>query len=217
LKFLFGSAFRAPNFFERGFADPLNPLLKPETISSYEVVYDQGLSDHVRSSISAFYNQIDDLITVPLGGYATNINGAEAKGIELELAGSWRDSVYSCISYTFQNTEDIQTHQILMDSPKHLGKFRLSVPVFRNKLFLSAEYQYTSSRTTLFGGRASGYGTLNLNLFTQNLAKGLDISIGVSNLFDRKYYDPATTVPYHVQDLIEHDGRIFHLKMGYRF
>src|SRR5207249_3545178 len=116
--------FRAPSFFERvqGESD-----LGPETITTYELVYEQGFGEHLRASISGFYNQMDDLIRLNPVYLFTNLDRATAKGTELELEGRWYDLV-GRISYTFQSTEDRMTGQVLSDSPHHLFKLNLNVP-----------------------------------------------------------------------------------------
>ena len=53
------------------------------------------------------------------------------------------------------------------------------------------------------------------SLFSQHLLKGLEVSGSVYNLLDKRYSDPAT--PFHLQDLIERDGRTFRVKVTYRF
>jgi outer membrane receptor for ferrienterochelin and colicins len=227
LKAIYGTAFRAPNFFERSLVNPQAPNLRPETITSYELVYEQELGRVLRSSLSGFYNQIDDLITVPLGGYAQNLEGADARGIVVGLEGLWKSGLRGRASYSFQETKDRATDQVLTDSPKHLAKFDLSVPVLKDKVFASLEFLYTSRRTTsprttllgttLLGTDAAGFGIFNLTLFSQKLVKGLDFSASVYNLLDKRYSDPASVIPYHVEDLIERDGRTFRVKMTYRF
>jgi iron complex outermembrane receptor protein len=107
------------------------------------------------------------------------------------------------------------TDQILTDSPEHLFKLNLSVPVFQEKLIASAEFQYTSQRATLLGTEAGGFGVVNVTLLSRNLAKGLDLSVSVYNVLDRRYSDPAT--PFHVQDVIPQDGRLVLGKLTYRF
>ena len=70
-KAIYGTAFRAPNFFELTAPRPAN--LKPETIATYELVYEQGIGNHLRSSVAGFYNQIDDLIVFNFSnGYYQN-------------------------------------------------------------------------------------------------------------------------------------------------
>lgn len=215
-KAIYGTAFRAPNFFElRRNPDPnAPPPPTPETITTYELVYEQGIGDHLRSSVSGYYNQIDDLIT-PLGGYYQNLNNAEAKGVEISLEGFWNSGVRGRLSYSYQETQDTTTHQVLTDSPRHLGKFILSAPLMKEKIFAGAEVLFASARETDKGTQAAAYGIVNLTLFSQNLVKGLEFSAGVYNLLDRRYADPAT--PLHLQDVIEQDGRAFRGKLTWRF
>ena len=68
---------------------------------------------------------------------------------------------------------------------------------------------------TVQGEDAASYGIVNLTLFTQHLVKNLEFSASVYNLLDRRYGDPASR--FHVQDIIEQDGRTFRLKLTYRF
>jgi iron complex outermembrane receptor protein len=218
LKAIYGSAFRAPNFLEDCLQNPQAPPLKPETIRSYELVWEQQFGRHLRSSVSGFYNQIDDLITVPPGAYATNLKGADGRGLELQLDGLWeKTGLRGQASYTFQETQDRLSHQWLTDSPKHLVKLSLSLPVVEKKVFASAEFQYTTRRRTLLGTDAAGFGIVNLTLFSQNLLKNLEVSASIYNLFDRRYSDPAPAVPYYVEDVIGQNGRTFRVKLTYRF
>ena len=114
------------------------------------------------------------------------------------------------------------------DSPNHLVKINLSVPIVRQKVFAGAEFRYATSRRTLHdttdasgqpvtvqGEDAAGYGIVNLTLFSQNLIKNLEFSASVYNVLDRRYGDPASR--FHAQEIIEQDGRSFRLKLTYRF
>ncbi len=229
-KVLYGTAFRAPNFFELRHSPPPAPVynVKPETITPYELVYEQGIGDHLRSSVAGFYNQIDDLIRFNSElrhQRYENLSGAEAKGVELSMDGSWFSGVRGRVSYTFQVTENTATDQVLTDSPKHLGKINLTAPLLKDKIFAGLEFQYISKRTTshlgtdVAGEDAPAYGVVNVTLFSQNLVKGLELSASLYNLLDRKYSDPATQGQgrNHLQDLIEQDGRAFRVKLTYRF
>jgi iron complex outermembrane receptor protein len=223
-KAIYGTAFRAPNFFEVTYWDTNTPTLKPETIATYELVYEQGIGNHLRSSVTGFYNQIDDLISLGNVGYQ-NVSGAEAKGVELSLDAFWSSGMRGRASYTFQQTEDSSTGQVLTDSPQHVAKLNLSMPLWKDKIFAGLEFQYLSSRSTTYldpltgtvqaGGDAGGYGVVNLTLFSQNLVKRLDISASVYNLLDQSYSDPST--PQHVQNVIPQNGRAFRIKLTYRF
>jgi outer membrane receptor for ferrienterochelin and colicins len=219
-KALYGTAFRAPNYAEQ--FDP-DFDVQPEEITAYELVYEQEITRWLRSSVSGYYNRMDDLI-IWENGYYTNLN-ADTRGLELALNGIWTNGVRGGISYSLQRTEDLSDDRTLPDSPEHLVKLHLSVPILREKVFAGVEYLYTSSRatvhtsatdpTTVPGSDVDGFSIVNLTLFSQNLIKNLEFSVNVYNLFDQTYADPSTR--YHSQDSIEQNGREFRLKLTCRF
>ncbi len=220
IKALYGTAFRAPNFVE--LSDPRFQDIKPEEITSYELVYEQEIGRYLRSSLSGFINEMEDLIVLENGAF-TNFD-AQTKGFELALEGSWTNGIRTRLSYSLQETENHTTGGGVPDSPAHLVKLNFSVPLIREKVFAGLEYQYTSSRQTLYttttgetlpGADATGYGVVNLTLFSQNLVKNLELSAGVYNLLGCEYTDPASR--FHLQDRLERDGRSFRLKLIYRF
>jgi len=223
-KAIYGTAFRAPNFFE--LSDPRNQDIDPEEITTYELVYEQGIGNHLRSSIAGFYSEIDDLIRFNSAAGVQrfeNLSGATAKGVEVALDGSW-PGVRGRLSYTLQETEDTSTDKVLTDSPRHLVKLNLNVPLYKEKIFAGVEFQYISKRTTTHltpagtqeaGEDAAGFGVINLTLFSQELLKGLELSASVYNLLDENFDDPST--PFHRQETIEQDGRTFRVKLTYRF
>ena len=115
----------------------------------------------------------------------------------------------------------------LPDSPNHLLKLNLSVPLYQDKVYAGLEYQFTSDRRslnsttnsfgqplTIQGETAGSYGVVNFTLFSQNLVKNLEFSASIYNLLDQKYSDPATR--FHQQDLLMRDGRSFRIKLTYR-
>lgn len=223
IKALYGTAFRDPNFLES--IDPRYDL-QPEEITSYELVYEQNIGRHFRTSVSGFYNDMDDLIVFNNGGF-TNFD-AETKGIEVALNGFWTNGLRARLSYSYQETRNHDIGWDMPDSPHHQFKLNVTVPLYRDKIFGSVEFQYLSGRDTLHnqpdpvlgqlntqGERTGGYGVVNLTLFSQNLLENLEFSVGVYNLFDTHYSDPATR--YHVQDELERDGRSFRFKLTYRF
>ena len=66
LKFLYGTAFRAPSFNERffqGIGFKTNPGLQPETITTYELILEQYFGAHLRGTASAFYYDLKNLIS----------------------------------------------------------------------------------------------------------------------------------------------------------
>ena len=217
LKAIYGTAFRTPNFLEL----VLSSGLQPESITSYELVYEQQFGNHLRSSLSGFYNEMDDLIIFQNGSF--NNYDAITRGTELALQGFWPKGVRSRASYTFQHTTRADGLN-QPDSPEHLVKLDLSVPVFRDNIFASLEFQYTSCRHTVYttsggitlpGADTGDFSIVNFTLFSQNLVKNLELSASIYNLLDTHYSDPSTR--FHEQDMIERDGRTYRLKLTYRF
>ena len=221
-KAIYGRAFRAPSFYEVTQSDH---QLDPEKITSYELDYEQEIGKHWRSSLSGYYNEMNDLIVFS-GGTYNNFN-AETRGVELALEGSWTNGIRTRASYSLQKTTDHSVPWQMPDSPNHLIKLDVSAPLIPAKLFAGLEFQYTSSRASLGTGsvnnqpvtfqgqQAGGFGILNFTLFSRNLLKNLDASASVYNLLDRHYSDPATQ--FHAQDLIGQDGRSFRFNLTYRF
>ena len=227
-KLLYGNAFRAPNAYELYYDDHINilsnPVLKPEKIQTYEMIYEQYFREHYRSSLSGFYYRVHDLITSepidPLdpNNSATryvNIDSIDARGVELELEGKWQDGIEGKVSYTYQRAEDADTKAALTNSPDHLAKLNLIAPLYRSALFAGFEEQFQSSRLTLGGSRTGATYLSNLTLFSNVLLPGLRLSASVYNLFDTHYADPGS--PNQVQDSIVQDGRSFRVKLDYRF
>ena len=60
-----------------------------------------------------------------------------------------------------------------------------------------------------------GYWLANLSLLSKRIAEGAELTVGVYNLFDRRYADPGSEE--HVQDSITQDGRTFRIKLAYGF
>ena len=223
-KAIYGQAFRAPNAYERfytGTGFQANPALDPENITTYELVFEQPLSDNFRLTAGGYFYVIDELVSLvtdPFGSLIfENAGKTEAKGFELQLEMDDRDElgISGRLGYALQRATDKRTGDRLTNSPTHLLNLNAAVPVYGDMLSAGVELLYMSSRDTLAGASASGYTTTNLTLFSKDVIKGLEISASVRNLFDKTFSDPGSGE--QVQDEIEQDGRTFWLKVKYGF
>jgi outer membrane receptor for ferrienterochelin and colicins len=220
VKALYGQAFRAPNPFERFYnTEQVNqPELSPETIKTYELVYEQYFGHRYRVGASAYYYDVNELITqtqTELGDtYFANLDEVRATGIELEAEGRFDSGVRLSASYTLQKSEDQVSGLELSSSPRHLAKLHFSVPTYR-ELLASLELQYNGASRTIRGARADDFLVANLTLLSEKLVRGLDLSVGVYNLFDTRYGYPGSGD--NIQDVIEQNGRTLHGKLTYRF
>ena len=224
LKYLFGKAFRAPNVYETYYNDgnvsqKANPELNEETITSHELVWEQLIGKHLTGTATAYRYKINDLIsqttdTDDLLIYK-NHDVVEAYGIEAELSASFSNGFSGKLSYAFQESDYKGGNNVWSNSPRHLAKLNISIPLIQNRLFLGIEEQYTGQLETLSGSSTGDYFITNMTLYDRKLFENMDISASVYNLFDKKYGFPGCAE--HAQDVIEQDGISFRAKLIYRF
>ncbi len=222
LKILYGKAFRAPNAYELYYplGDlPTNTDLNPERMQTYEAVYEQSLPYNLRLSLAGYYYHIDDLISVnPDTLLFENVAQVDTRGVETELEWRHAGGMQARASYTFQRAEDAATGELLSNSPEHLAKLNLRVPLVRERLFAGLEVQYTGQAKTLperATPSAAAFTVANLAVSVENLIKGVEITAGIYNLFNARYAYPGG--PGHTQDLIFQDGRSLNIKLTSRF
>jgi iron complex outermembrane receptor protein len=220
IKYLFGTAFRAPNAYELDyFSDgQRNEGLRPETIRSHEVVWERYTGTWLRTSVSAYRNDVSELLTLEndpaeVDGFIwTNHGDARAAGLELE--GEWRfGRIEGLASYTYQRARDVATREELTNSPRQATKVRFSTPGPTKGATIALETQYLGSRRTLAGNAVDSFVTANL-MFVEPVGHGLDVVAGIRNIFGAHYADPGSEE--HRQDVIEQDGRVFTVGLRWR-
>jgi outer membrane receptor for ferrienterochelin and colicins len=222
-KFLYGQSFRAPNLFELFYNAPgneANPSLRPETVRTMELVWEQYFAHHFRTTASAFYYPIRSLISEqvdPVNGNAffANAGSLNLRGFDFSLSKTLPNGLDGTVSYSFQDAGNASTRMALTNSPKHLVQASLSVPIIKQKVFASMDLQFVSKRATLTGEYSGAYVIPNFTLFTRNVLKGWEISASLYNGINQKYADPAGNGL--TEDTIVQDGRTFRIKVGYKF
>lgn len=224
VKFLFGTAFRPPSGYELYYSDgstqKTNPDLHEESSTNVELILEQYLGRRFRATLSGYYTWIRNLITLvsdPADELLVfrNIGRAELRGVELELDKKWDSGLNGRVSYSFQDAKDLMAGDRLPNSARHLVKLNLLFPLVEEKVFLGVEEQYTSRKNTLSGSQTADFFATNVTLFSRNLLKNLELSGSVYNLFNSKYFVPASGE--HFQNSIEQDGRTFRVKATVRF
>jgi len=224
LKLLYGTAFRAPNAFEDVYtccegSTPWigNSNLQPERIESYEVVWEQRLTQHFDLRISPYYNRLTDLISLTIADSGIrqfqNQGNAEAYGVETQLKGRY-ENFEGRLSHTYQQSR-VGGYEQAPNAPQQMVKLNVSAPLWQDKLFAGLEVQHVSSRATTIGNRVANYSVTNLTLLSRRWLPGLELSGGLYNLFDESYADPAS--PPLSPDVISQDGRNFRVRVSYEF
>jgi outer membrane receptor for ferrienterochelin and colicins len=221
-KVIYARAFRVPNVYELYYSvapNLPNPKLDPEKIRSTEVVWEQGLGKRLWFSTSGFHNVMKDLITSePLSPDSVifeNEQNVDSSGLELELRGQLPRETEVTASYSFQETTDHLTHELLSNSPRNLGKLNLSHPLFDRKLFLSLDGQYRARMQSLDSSPVSPFSVFNFTVLGRNLGHHLDIAASIYNVLDKRYADPPSAA--NLQLPIPQDGRSFRVKLTWNW
>jgi outer membrane receptor for ferrienterochelin and colicins len=221
VKLLYGRAFRAPNPYELYYYPPPDGgELRPETIRSSELVWEESLSTRVRSSLSLFTYDVSDILQLrtfePIGfeePYAfANEGHVRARGIESEVELRLTARVSARASHAFVRTRHRATNEIVSNSPQHLTKMALQLPLA--PLTLGLEGHYVGARTTTSGERLPGFFLQNV-IVTAPAHPRVEISVGVYNAFDVSYADPGAEE--HRQPSIPQDGRTVQARLRIGF
>lgn len=223
VKALYGRAHRAPNAFEHDYFDGLsqiaNPALKGETIDTLELVMDQRMGQNLRLRGSLYQWTMHGLVvlgtdtTSGLSQYQTGEN-VKARGVELSADQTWDWGGRLRGSLSYQDVAYASGGE-LDNSPQLLGKLNFSGPLASTGLRFGYELQYYGKRQSLDGTDLDGYWLSNLNLAANTGIKGLEVSLGLYNLFGARYSHAGSDINW--QNALEQDGRSVRLKLGYRF
>jgi iron complex outermembrane receptor protein len=228
VKVLYGRAFRAPNSYELYYFDAMRNrdlTLEPETIETTEVVWEEYLGAHLRTSVSLFHYDADGLIAqralvdpatgtpTDAGLYFANAGQTIANGFDAEIEGRWASGLIAALGYSHVRASD-GANDALSNSPRHLTNVRVSMPIRPLCVRLGLDMRGVSERRDLEGGAIPGFILGNVTA-TTSVHKKLDIELGVYNLLNRRYSDPGAEE--HVQRAIEQDGRTFRVRIVARF
>jgi iron complex outermembrane receptor protein len=222
-KLMYGTAFMAPTFGELYFinnpAQVGNPNLDPEKMRTYEasVGYTTGATE---GRISYFHNDFDDKIQPlpqPSGLLVFgNRGGATVQGVEVEAKRRFGFGAEGYANYTYQKTEDAETHREIPEVAAHKGNVGVD--------FSPVKYLNVNANLFIIGKKprvpgdprkdAPGYALLDLTLIAKEFYKGLEIRGSVHNLLDKEYADPLPPV---VPGDLPREGRHLMVEALYRF
>lgn len=223
LKALYGRAHRAPNAYERdyddAFAQVANPALQGERIDTLEFVADQRVGRDLQLRASIYQWTLHQIVTLDtLAGtdllqYQSG-QDVKAQGLELSADKTWQGGARLRGSASLQRLRQ-DDGSSLVNAPQRLAKLNFSTPLPWANLRLGYEWQYDSARRTNDGSDLGGFGLSNLHLSAEGWAPGLEVSLSVKNLADKRYFTPASDSNW--QNAFEQDGRSVSVKAAYRF
>jgi iron complex outermembrane receptor protein len=188
LKLIYGSAFRAPNVYERDRGTNPNPYNKEEHIRTYESDAEWRPMSGVKLSGGIFENDFTRLLEQdPVSGKIVNIGTFKAYGYDLGAEKKWPGgrSVKLSFNHTIVYDQTGDTDMWATDSPKNVGKLSYAEPLFGNQAKLGLENVFVDARKTLQTGTAGYYDLVNANLTSaEKIFHGADASFGVYNIFN---------------------------------
>lgn len=189
-KLLYGTTFRAPTQYELSYHDNGSTTLpsdnlKPEELATVEWIFEHYFGRQLRAEFNLFYTSINDIISlIELDNgllQNQNIGDIESKGAKIQLEGNWINGYQGRISYSWQET-----------------------------LYAGYETRYMSCRNTPSSGSDDSHVVSNLTIFSQHGIEGLELSAGVYNLFDQRYFYPGSSE--HKQNDIDQDRLTLRIK-----
>lgn len=225
IKLLSGRAFRPANAYESDYADGVNylanPALRPETIRTHELVWEQRAGQRTLLSASLFSYRMEGLIaqTVDLSGALIFQNLAPISADGVELAGDHHFAGGTRLrgSLAAQRVTNADGSHFA-NSPYAIAKFQLQTPLGSPRWTLGWETQIVGPRQWGWQGSEQSVDSqviAHASVSGKNIVPGLDLSISLRNVFDERLVDPAaeeTGVPG-----VPQNGRTLVLKLDYAF
>lgn len=214
-----------------------SPDLKPETSESFELgLYfagDEGILDGVSGSVTAFQNNLDDMIGInrtssrtdalnypnfvgfdgagrPIFSYY-NVNKARIRGVETEVKVPFNDQWKLTLNYTYNDGRDLSNggNKPLQELPFHTANGTVDwVPLDDWSFYVSANYTGQQRATTDGTATPGGYVIWNTGA-AWKVTKEVKLRAGVLNLGDKDL--SRDTYSYN------EDGRRYFAAVDYSF
>jgi len=205
--------------FGDGLTQVSNPALNGETIDTVELVADHRVGRDLTLRGSVYEWTMRNIVTLgidPVSGLSQYQTGetVKARGLELSADKTWTSGARLRGSVSVQDVAYVSGPG-LPNSPKLLGKLNLSGPLPWFGARAGYELHYDGRRLSRDGSTLGGYALSNLTVGTDSLARGLDVSVGILNLFDKRYAHPGSDTNW--QNAFVQDGRSVRVSFNYRF
>jgi iron complex outermembrane receptor protein len=227
-KLLYGRAFRAPSFAEQfAINNPVllgNPKLKPETISTLELLFDYQATADLATKLSLFRYRMKDILRyVPDPAPATTItaqNTGGQNGYGFEWEWDWRLNRELKLrgNYAFQRSTDDATKHDAGNAPHHHLYLR-SDWKFRLGWNLDTQLNWVADRERVVDDARPAiddYVTVDLTLLHKERSDPWGMAASVRNLFDANAREPSPA-PGSIPNDLPLPGRNFYLELSYDF
>jgi len=193
-KLMYSHAFRPPSFLELNQPMTASTLIKPETIDSVEFQVEKRWSRDLTTSGNLYWYKADNLITslpttslVPVGFF--NANSIDSVGFETEARYAITDKLNTSVNYSYNGIpKTTSTGLMPTNMVKSLTHFQITP-----KWSIGLQTNWIGERMRSSSDpRAplAGYFTTGATLTTK-IAKPLDLTLRVNNIFDVNTMEPS--------------------------
>lgn len=187
------------------------PAVESERVTTTEFV-----ADHRRGDFRLLGTLYRYRITDPVGRFSDpSLERIDTQGAELEAQWQWRE-IQLKGSHAWQRSED-NLGRDRVNSPRHLSKLQVSVPLAEERLRASLAARYVGRRLVAPGISTGGYTITDLTFTSRDVMPGVSVTAAVRNLFDRRYLDASLFDVQNSADLSERGERSLWLSVGYAF
>ncbi len=221
LKLLFSRGFRNPSSYDMfwndgGLTEVANLALRPETSNNFEFDFDREVTRGLQIGASVYHSRVNDLIEqiYTPEGLVQYVNAERVRSTGASVEIQWRlpraielDSSLEVQRSVFRSGE------VLPDSPGQVGKLRISVPLWRDRLRLGLGLQAMGERATYAGATVPWVILPEMVVSTRPFAGGLALTAGIKNLSNSYYRDPVGLTP--TVDSMIGDGRTYFLNLAW--
>jgi iron complex outermembrane receptor protein len=195
VKAMHGTAFRAPSFAEQyNINNPVavgNPNVRPETIATDELAFSWQATTALQTSLNFFHYRMRNII-LPVPAYQ-NSGNQTGRGLELEATLDATTNLRLAGSISLQRSRDEASGQDAGLAP-HRRLFARADWRFAPQWQLGTTLNHVASRSREPGDIRAvipDYTTVDLVLRHERFAGGWDVRAMVTNLFDRKAWEPT--------------------------
>lgn len=176
-----GTAFRAPSnndLYALSWGG--NPELKSEESVSYEIGLDQIITDHLTLGLSAYRNEVDNLISWD-NGKNNNVNEATLTGGELDL--NWKkDDLLLKASYAYVQPKNKVTDADLPRRPRQSLTITSGI---QNEVY-GVSTSLSAKSKPKDGSGVGGYATIDVNAYW-NVTPNVKLFTNIQNIGDVEY------------------------------
>jgi iron complex outermembrane receptor protein len=201
-KLMYGSAFRAPAFWELYLVNApffySNPKLKPETMDTTELAFEYRPRDDLRLGWDLFHyrwNDIVGFVTDPGSVIATARNSGTQTGNGGELEAEWKatDTVKLSGNYSYQKSTDDMLNHDAGNAPHNQAYVRADW-TFLPDWQLVPQAKWISGRERVAGDTrppVADYTWVDLTLRCKDIREHWESAFSVRNLFNADAREPG--------------------------